>query len=79
MIRFPDLAIVFLLTAAIRVSSRACLEPHVEKITVAVSTDKNQTGPALFFSPGPIEFSLEKHVNALKYEALLMVLTHRSS
>ncbi len=51
----------------------------MEKIAVKVSTDKDQIVAALFLSPGSIEFTLEEHVNALKYEALVMVHTHRSS
>jgi hypothetical protein len=48
----------------------------MEKIAVKVSTDKDQIVAALFLSPGPIELPLEKHVNALRYEALIMVHTH---
>jgi hypothetical protein len=51
----------------------------MEKIAVKVSTDKDQIVAALFLSPCSIEFTLEEHVNALKYEALVIVLTHRFS
>ncbi len=51
----------------------------MEKIAIEVSTDKDQIVAAFYISPGPIEFTLEEHVNALKYEALVMVHTHRSS
>lgn len=55
-------------------SSQTRLEPHIEKITVEVSTDKDQFVPAFFLSPGPMEFSLKEHVNALEYETLTIVL-----
>jgi hypothetical protein len=74
MIRFPDLAIIFLLPAVKCLSSQTCLESHIEKIAVKVSTDKDQIVAALFLSPGSIKFTLKEHVNTLKYEALVMVL-----
>jgi hypothetical protein len=64
MIRFPDLASIFLLLAEICLSCKANLEPHIEKIAVKVSTDKDQIVAALFLSPGSIELPLKEHVNA---------------
>jgi hypothetical protein len=51
----------------------------MEKIAAKVSTDKDQIVAPLFLPPGSIEFTLKEHVNALKYEALVMVLdTHNA-
>ena len=47
-------------------SCKACFEPHMEKIAVKVSTDKDQIVAASFLSPGLIELPLKKHVNAVK-------------
>ncbi len=79
MIRFPDLAIFCLPYTVKRDSSQTRLEPHIEKIAIEVSTDKDQIVAALFLSPCSIELPLQAQVNAPKHEALVMVHSHRSS